>query len=58
MEPTRTLTEDEKQSLQRTLGKPGEVSMLLHGEGASRQLSFYAVGTRLETRIDYPDDAS
>lgn len=31
------------------------VSLLLHGEGDNRQLSFYVDGRRNETRIPYPD---
>lgn len=54
MEQTRELTPAEKSDLAETLARSEPTVMLIHGEGADRMISFYADGTRLETRIPYP----
>lgn len=56
MNPIRILTSEEKEDLQQTLASSADTKMLIHGEGEFRQVSFYADGTRMETRIDYPDE--
>lgn len=55
MEPTRTLTAEAKTALQEVLSRSEDTTVLVHGEGEFRQISFYAEGTRLEARIDYPE---
>lgn len=55
MSQTRILTSGEKAKLRSLLSQPQDTVMLIHGEGEFRQVSFYADGTRQETRLDYPD---
>ncbi len=56
-EDSHMLSEAERQELVRVLqdGKP--VKALLFGAGQYRNLSFYALGTRLEARIAWPEEA-
>lgn len=51
----RTLNDDEIATLQAILTKGVPVSILIHGEGEFRDVSFYGIGTRLEARINVPE---
>lgn len=55
MDKVQTLSPEAKRKLKVILAQPQDTTMLLHGEGENRNISFYADGTRLEARIPYPD---
>lgn len=55
-EPTKALTDEEKHCLRGVLARDEPTLVLMHGAGADRTLSFYAMNTRLEARVPYPDD--
>lgn len=55
MENSHTLTTEEKDALKGVVSRGNDTVMLMHGNGEFRQISFYAGGTRLEARINYPE---